>query len=201
MLEVKRLRQAREWNQTELAYHAGLAPSVISQIENGKRDPTARTLRKLAGALGVEVSDLFPKAQASLPLEPARRSEDGRPGPEAVRYTPFEGFGIALAAAWDAELKEWDEKIPDGEWADIWDFARLIQWSLDIADTKDVYEGAARRMKVPLRADTLRLLDETYQAAKDKVTRAFEPVKTLKEFQKIWEASDMDAVLSGARQR
>jgi transcriptional regulator with XRE-family HTH domain len=67
VLEVKRLRQEREWNQTELAYHAGLAPSVISQIENGKRDPSARTLRKLAAALGVEVGDLFPKAQAPLP--------------------------------------------------------------------------------------------------------------------------------------
>jgi transcriptional regulator with XRE-family HTH domain len=64
VLEVKRLRQEREWNQTELAYHAGLAPSVISQIENGKRDPTARTLRKLAEALSVEVGDLFPKGQA-----------------------------------------------------------------------------------------------------------------------------------------
>ena len=67
MLEVRRLRLAREWNQTELAYHAGLAPSVISQIENGKRDPTARTLRKLAKALEVEVGDLFPKEQAPLP--------------------------------------------------------------------------------------------------------------------------------------
>jgi transcriptional regulator with XRE-family HTH domain len=69
VLEVKRLRQEREWNQTELAYHAGLAPSVISQIENGKRDPSARTLRKLADALEVEVGDLFPKAQVPLPLE------------------------------------------------------------------------------------------------------------------------------------
>jgi transcriptional regulator with XRE-family HTH domain len=67
VLEVKRLRQEREWNQTELAYHAGLAPSVISQIENGKRDPSARTLRKLAEALGVEVGDLFPKARSSSP--------------------------------------------------------------------------------------------------------------------------------------
>jgi transcriptional regulator with XRE-family HTH domain len=76
MLEVKRLRKEREWNQTELAYHAGLAPSVISQIENGKRDPTARTLRKLAEALGVEVGDLFPKPQAPQPsLEDAAQSE------------------------------------------------------------------------------------------------------------------------------
>jgi transcriptional regulator with XRE-family HTH domain len=73
VLEVKQLRLAREWNQTELAYHAGLAPSVISEIENGKRDPSARTLRKLADAFEVDVADLFPKAQAPLPFEDARQ--------------------------------------------------------------------------------------------------------------------------------
>jgi hypothetical protein len=35
----------------------------------------------------------------------------------------------------------------------------------------------------------------------DKVIRAFEPVKTFKEFQKIWEASDMDAVVNDAQRR
>jgi transcriptional regulator with XRE-family HTH domain len=70
VLEVKQLRLARKWNQTELAYHAGLAPSVISEIENGKRDPSARTLRKLAEAFGVDVADLFPKdLSPRLPLE------------------------------------------------------------------------------------------------------------------------------------
>jgi transcriptional regulator with XRE-family HTH domain len=76
VLEIKRLRQQKEWNQTELAYHASLAPSVISQIENGKRDPSARTLRKLAEALGVEVADLFPKGQAPLPLDYAPPLEE-----------------------------------------------------------------------------------------------------------------------------
>src|SRR5215204_4681306 len=70
MEEVRRLRQEKGWNQTELAFHAGLAPSVISQIENGKRDPSAGTLKKLASALGVSVGELFPgKAQAPLPFE------------------------------------------------------------------------------------------------------------------------------------
>ncbi len=69
MQEVRRLRQARGWNQTELAFHAGLAPSVISQIENGKRSPNASTLEKLAKALGVSVGDLFPKTQAPLPFD------------------------------------------------------------------------------------------------------------------------------------
>jgi transcriptional regulator with XRE-family HTH domain len=85
VLEVRRLRLARAWNQTELAYHAGLAPSVISQIENGKRDPTARTLRKLAEALEVEVGDLFPKEQAPLPNFEQRRETTAR-GAALERY-------------------------------------------------------------------------------------------------------------------
>ena len=91
MLEVKRLRQAREWNQTQLAFHAGLAPSVISEIENGKRDPSARTLRKLAEALEVDVADLFPKGGRSS-LEPTFNDVLG----DEQRTDIFE---LALAAA------------------------------------------------------------------------------------------------------
>jgi transcriptional regulator with XRE-family HTH domain len=57
--EVKRLRLEKRWSQNELAYHAKLAPSVISLIETGKRDPNATTLRKLAEALEVRIPHLF----------------------------------------------------------------------------------------------------------------------------------------------
>src|SRR5215203_3859223 len=76
MLEVRQLRKKKGWNQTELAFHAGLAPSVISQVENGKRSPSARTLGKLARALNVDVADLFPKGQAPLPLDDAPSLEE-----------------------------------------------------------------------------------------------------------------------------
>ena len=59
MDEVRRLRLEKGWSQNELAYHAKLAPSVISLIETGKRDPNATTLRKLANALEVRIPDLF----------------------------------------------------------------------------------------------------------------------------------------------
>lgn len=67
--EVRRLREAREWTQPRLAVESGIAVSGISLIENGHRNPNAGTLTKLARALGVEVADLFPKAEAPLPLE------------------------------------------------------------------------------------------------------------------------------------
>ncbi|CAA9455845.1 MAG: hypothetical protein AVDCRST_MAG01-01-5178 [uncultured Rubrobacteraceae bacterium] len=59
MEEVRRLRLAKGWNQNELAFHADLAPSVISLLETGKREPNATTLRKLAEALEVRIPDLF----------------------------------------------------------------------------------------------------------------------------------------------
>jgi transcriptional regulator with XRE-family HTH domain len=76
MQEVRRLRQEKGWGQKELAFHANLAQSVISEIETGKRSPSARTLRKLAGALEVQVADLFPKGQVQLPLEYAPSLEE-----------------------------------------------------------------------------------------------------------------------------
>src|SRR5215204_5169869 len=69
---IRRLRDDKGWNQTELGFHADTSPSIISLIENGKRNPSTATLAKIAGALGVEVVELFPKAQAAqapLPLE------------------------------------------------------------------------------------------------------------------------------------
>jgi transcriptional regulator with XRE-family HTH domain len=69
--EIKRLREARGWIQARLAVEAGMAPSAVNQIENGKRSPSANSLNKLAGALGVEVRELFPLGQAPLPLEGA----------------------------------------------------------------------------------------------------------------------------------
>ena len=69
--EIRRLREARGWSQAKLAGDTGMGVSGISQIETGARNPSAVTLSKIAGALGVEVGDLFPKAQSPLPFEEA----------------------------------------------------------------------------------------------------------------------------------
>ena len=74
--EVRRLREAKGWSQPKLAVEAGVAVSGVSQIENGKRNPNSGTLLKLAKALDVDVADLFPKAQAPLPLEEAAAGLD-----------------------------------------------------------------------------------------------------------------------------
>lgn len=66
---IKRLREEREWSMAKLAVEAEMSVSGVSMIENGKRNLTTTTLAKLARAFGVEIADLFPKAEAPLPLD------------------------------------------------------------------------------------------------------------------------------------
>ena len=99
--EVKRLREERGWSRTKLAAEADMSASGVTMIENGQRNLTTTTLAKLAGALGVEVRDLFPLGQAPLPLE-----EGGRRDAEAVPDEHFEEFGHDLFDLWEGELEQ-----------------------------------------------------------------------------------------------
>ena len=74
--QIRRLRKAKNWSVAQLAVYAGMSPSAVSQIETGRRSPTATSMTKLAKALEVEVQDLFPKAQPRLlPEAPQPSSE------------------------------------------------------------------------------------------------------------------------------
>ena len=54
------LRERRMWTQVRLAEEAGVSPTTVSGIENGRISrPHFGTLRKLAGALGVEPQELL----------------------------------------------------------------------------------------------------------------------------------------------
>jgi transcriptional regulator with XRE-family HTH domain len=65
--QIRRLRKAKGWTVAQLAVYADMSPSAVSQIETGRRSPTAASMLKLAEALGVEVRDLFPLEQVPLP--------------------------------------------------------------------------------------------------------------------------------------
>lgn len=61
----KRIRDARKkagLTQEELAEKAGLPQSHISRLEQQKHSPTAKTLEKIAKALGIPHSELDPSA-------------------------------------------------------------------------------------------------------------------------------------------
>ncbi len=56
---LRRLREARDWTQADLAKRAGLAFSSIQALESGRTtNPSLQTLTKLADALCVDVGKL-----------------------------------------------------------------------------------------------------------------------------------------------
>ena len=59
--ELKRLREDRVLSQRELARMADLAYGTVWRIENGHPQARTGTIRKLAGALGVEPRELLVK--------------------------------------------------------------------------------------------------------------------------------------------
>lgn len=54
---IRQTRTARGFSQEEVAHGADLHPTWLSHIEAG-RNPSWGTVRRIAAALGVEVSDL-----------------------------------------------------------------------------------------------------------------------------------------------
>lgn len=62
--QILALRQARGWNQTELATRAGVPQNTLSQIETGLCAPSLKTAGKLADALGVTLDTLLTAPEA-----------------------------------------------------------------------------------------------------------------------------------------
>jgi transcriptional regulator with XRE-family HTH domain len=56
---VLRTRQARRLSQESLAEQAAIHRTQITLIENGRRQPGAETVVKLAGALEVPIESLY----------------------------------------------------------------------------------------------------------------------------------------------
>ncbi|HEV2091767.1 MAG TPA: helix-turn-helix transcriptional regulator [Rubrobacter sp.] len=66
MQAVRRIRKGQGWSQERTAAEAGIDRVTLVHIETGRSSPTVETLQKLAGALGVEIADFFPRAQSAL---------------------------------------------------------------------------------------------------------------------------------------
>ena len=57
--QIRRLRDRRGLTQEELATRSRIHVSYLSGIERGTRNPSLRSIRRLAKALGVRVGKLF----------------------------------------------------------------------------------------------------------------------------------------------
>jgi transcriptional regulator with XRE-family HTH domain len=56
---IKALRAVKGWSQEDLAERASLQRSYLADLERGGRNPSVRTLVKVANALRVSLKDLF----------------------------------------------------------------------------------------------------------------------------------------------
>ena len=57
--ELRKLRIASEFTQSELAKAADLSASYVSQLETGDKTPTKKAVRKLSRPLGIKPNHLF----------------------------------------------------------------------------------------------------------------------------------------------
>jgi transcriptional regulator with XRE-family HTH domain len=61
------IRSRRRQTLREVAERAGLSESFLSQVERGRASASVASLRRIADALGIAISDLFQPAEASRP--------------------------------------------------------------------------------------------------------------------------------------
>lgn len=56
---MKRIRAKKEMSQGDIARALGVDRGYISNIENGKKNPTIATIQKLANALDISADELL----------------------------------------------------------------------------------------------------------------------------------------------
>ncbi len=56
---IIQIRNQKDLTQKQISERSGIATSYLSRVENRRLEPRPKTLRRIAEALGVPVSDLF----------------------------------------------------------------------------------------------------------------------------------------------
>ena len=107
MESIRRIRTMRGMNQVDLAKASGVAQNTISEIETGRREARPATLRKLADALGVEISDFF--EEAAYPKEGA--PPDPQPSFNGLLAEEWRAQHLAGWRNYLAQRVEWCEKV------------------------------------------------------------------------------------------
>ena len=65
-MRIAFLREQRGLSQLELAIRASVSKSYMSDLENGRRNPSVKVLQKVASGLGVSLEKLF---QGIVPID------------------------------------------------------------------------------------------------------------------------------------
>ena len=94
--QLRERRQAAGLSLRQFAKTLGVSASFISQLENGKSQPSVATLYQICSALGVTVDELF--ATVGTPAgQPSRLTTTTIASAAPVSRADLRGFGFALA--------------------------------------------------------------------------------------------------------
>ncbi|MCE1199368.1 MAG: helix-turn-helix domain-containing protein [Marinilabiliales bacterium] len=72
-IRIVELRKLKGIKQIDLAISSGIDDSSLRRIEEGRANPTIKTLSKIAQALGVEVGDFFARKKDYSVTDPGLR--------------------------------------------------------------------------------------------------------------------------------
>ena len=91
--------------QNDVALRAGIAPSYLSRIENGKVHPTIGTAQQVASALGTDLAEVLkPRSTSRGPCPVTKKGQCLldliRPKSSAGHFTPREVRLIQSFASW-----------------------------------------------------------------------------------------------------
>lgn len=115
----------KDWTQSRLARESRTPASNLSEIMTGKRKPTLRHLERIAGALGVSVSELLAAKEREEGPEPGERQ--GRPRKTGDRGAPLRPRVPVLSRCPAGSPQTWYE----------------MDYAVDAPDACDELEGDA----------------------------------------------------------
>ncbi len=167
MQELRIARSKAGMTLMELEAASGVGASTISKIERGVTQPQATTLHKLADALGVEVSELYPKGRRSSPypalfnaLEDAAQSDALQ---EALAVL-FQGLARRGQGIVEQSLREGPSEALSRELAEYHDETAALyrikrrrdifgRDSEEVAEAEAAYQEVEDRIQAMLRQD------------------------------------------------
>jgi transcriptional regulator with XRE-family HTH domain len=96
---LRAIREERGISVRSLARTIGVSPSLISQIENGKANPSVGTLYAIVSTLQISVDQLFSEVQQ--PAEDAARREDRLSDGTVLRHADRPTVDLASGVRWE----------------------------------------------------------------------------------------------------
>lgn len=73
---IREIREAKQLTQRQVAARIQIDDYYVSRLENNHINPTLSTMQKLAGALEVEIRDLFPATRPEFKITPPKLDKD-----------------------------------------------------------------------------------------------------------------------------